>query len=161
MKPDWDKLADAFRGSSTVLIADVDCTAPDAEAVCQSNGVEGYPTIKYYNESNGMAGEKYEGARDFKSLKKFVKKTLKGTERVCDVSTKADCSPEELAYLEKWEGKPAADIKAEASRLKKKLGDVLKTEARKQFEFEAKLLSSLTKDEEKPKKRRRKSKAEL
>ena len=46
MKPDWDKLMDAFADSTTALVADVDCTA-DGKPLCDANGVRGYPTIKW------------------------------------------------------------------------------------------------------------------
>ena len=69
MKPDWDKLADEHKGSSTVLIADVDCTNDANKDLCSKQGVRGYPTIKLYNEGD-TEGEKYEGGRDLESLKK-------------------------------------------------------------------------------------------
>ena len=37
MKPDWDKLMDAFADSTTALVADVDCTA-DGKPLCDANG---------------------------------------------------------------------------------------------------------------------------
>merc|ERR1719261_2335052 len=46
LKPDWDKLMDSFADSETALVGDVDCTA-DGKALCDANGVRGYPTLKY------------------------------------------------------------------------------------------------------------------
>jgi len=68
MKPDWDKLASAFKGSSSVVIADVDCTA-GGKSLCDEIGVRGYPTIK-----QGDPGDlqDYKGGRDFAALKKFA-----------------------------------------------------------------------------------------
>lgn len=74
MKPDWDRLANEFDGSSSVLIADVDCTVE--KALCSKFGVRGYPTIKYFTASTAADGDKYEGARDFASLKKFASESL-------------------------------------------------------------------------------------
>merc|ERR1719424_538468 len=72
MKPAWDKLADEFEGSETVLIADVDCTVEaNKEEICGKFGVGGYPTIKYFNEGD-TEGEAYEGGRDYDSLKKLA-----------------------------------------------------------------------------------------
>jgi len=68
MKPDWDKLMTAFKGSETTLIADVDCTAGGKD-LCQAHGVNGYPSLKH-GDPNSM--EDYQGGRDFKSLKKFA-----------------------------------------------------------------------------------------
>ena len=56
MKPAWDKLMDDFAGNPGSLVADVDCTA-EGKPLCDSNGVEGFPTIKYGDPSNL---EKYE-----------------------------------------------------------------------------------------------------
>ena len=41
MKPDWDKLMDAFADSDTALVADVDCTAAGKD-LCTEHGVKGY-----------------------------------------------------------------------------------------------------------------------
>jgi len=41
MKPDWDKLMDAFADSETALVADVDCTA-EGKQLCTDHGVKGY-----------------------------------------------------------------------------------------------------------------------
>ncbi len=40
MKPDWDSLADEYKDSKTVIIADVDCTA-DGKPLCEKFGVKG------------------------------------------------------------------------------------------------------------------------
>eukprot|EP00448_Togula_jolla_P034686 CAMPEP_0170621290 /NCGR_PEP_ID=MMETSP0224-20130122/28523_1 /TAXON_ID=285029 /ORGANISM="Togula jolla, Strain CCCM 725" /LENGTH=167 /DNA_ID=CAMNT_0010947541 /DNA_START=26 /DNA_END=529 /DNA_ORIENTATION=- len=68
MKPDWDKLMAEYKDSSTVLIADVDCTA-SGKSLCSEVGVKGYPSIKYGDPS---ALEDYKGGRDFASLKTFA-----------------------------------------------------------------------------------------
>jgi hypothetical protein len=39
MKPAWDKLGDEYKGSKTVIIADVDCTKE--QDLCQKYGVSG------------------------------------------------------------------------------------------------------------------------
>jgi hypothetical protein len=73
MKPDWDKLMDAYADSKTALVADVDCTA-EGKPLCDANGVRGYPTIKWGDPSSL---EDYKGGRDFDSLKKFADDKLK------------------------------------------------------------------------------------
>jgi len=65
MKPDWDKLMKEYEGSSSVLIADVDCTAGGKE-LCNTAGVRGYPTIKYGSPDDL---QDYKGGRAFKDLK--------------------------------------------------------------------------------------------
>mmetsp|Transcript_117213 Transcript_117213/g.332141 ORF Transcript_117213/g.332141 Transcript_117213/m.332141 type:complete len:154 (+) Transcript_117213:230-691(+) len=149
MKPAWDKLGAAFKDSTSVLIADVDCTSDEGKAACEANGVKGFPTIKYFNETNGKEGANYEGGRDFKSLKKFVKKTLGGMERKCDVKTKDGCLPDEVEVLVKWEDKPTAERDARAKLLAKKLSETLKGDQRKAFEHEAKVLAMMAKGADK------------
>lgn len=114
MKPDWDKLGAAYEDSSSVLIADVDCTSSGGEQVCSDNDVGGYPTIKYFTADTGKKGADYDGGRDFDSLDNFVKETLA---KKCDVVTKGDCDDKEKAYIEKQSTKGVDAQKAEASRL--------------------------------------------
>merc|ERR1719235_1680547 len=111
MKPDWDKLAEAYSGSSSVLIADVDCTSDGGKSVCNDNGVSGYPTIKYWKDG---VEEKYQGGRDYNSLKKFVEDEL---EKGCDVSTPEDCTEKEAKYITKMKGKGAEAVEAQLTRL--------------------------------------------
>jgi len=114
MKPDWDKLGETFKGSSSVQIGDVDCTTDEGKPVCEANSVQGYPTIKYYNAETGKDGKSYDGGRSYDELEAFVKETLA---RKCDVKTKEDCSDEQKAYVEKQSGKAADALKAELVRL--------------------------------------------
>merc|ERR1719193_667202 len=74
MKPDWDKLAEKFKDSDVVTVADVDCTAA-GEKVCEKVGVEGYPTIKYWVEGNPK-GKDYNGGRSYNALESFTTKTF-------------------------------------------------------------------------------------
>ena len=64
MKPDWDKLMEAFADSTTQLVADVDCTAA-GKPLCDANGVRGYPTIKWGDPD---ALQEYQGGRDYAAL---------------------------------------------------------------------------------------------
>lgn len=114
MKPDWDKLGETYKHSSSVVIADVDCTSSDAESVCTDNDVSGYPTIKYFTAETGKKGQDYSGGRDFDSLDGFVKETLA---KKCNAHTMEDCDEKEKAYIGKWKPKSAAALKAEAARL--------------------------------------------
>mmetsp|Transcript_31201 Transcript_31201/g.46333 ORF Transcript_31201/g.46333 Transcript_31201/m.46333 type:complete len:169 (-) Transcript_31201:390-896(-) len=131
MKPDWDKLMDAFAGSSTQLIADVDCTA-EGKPLCDANEVRGYPTIKWGDPS---ALEDYQGARSYDALKKFADENLKpmcspSNIDLCDDDKKAEIkklqemSSEELAKAIETEEKKLADaeeeFKAEVQKLQEK-----------------------------------------
>merc|ERR1712222_174282 len=61
-----------YKDHSSILIADVDCTA-EGKPLCDVSGVKGFPTIKY-GDPNSL--EDYEGGRDFKSLQKFANENL-------------------------------------------------------------------------------------
>ena len=104
MKPDWDKLAKEFEGSKTVLIADVDCTVE--KALCSQYGVRGYPTIKYFSGTTAPEGDKYEGGRDFNSLKKFASENLGPS---CGNDYKDLCNDEQLAILAEANALSAAE----------------------------------------------------
>merc|ERR1719378_730059 len=66
MKPAWDRLMSDFKGSSTSLIADVDCTESGKD-LCEKHGVQGFPTIKY-----GDPGD----LKGYEDLKKFADENL-------------------------------------------------------------------------------------
>jgi len=105
LKPDWDKLMDAFAGSKTQLIADVDCTA-GGKPLCDANGVRGYPTLKYGDPS---ALEDYKGGRDYDTLKKFAEDTLKP---VCSPANIDLCDADKKAEIEKFQSMPDAELDA-------------------------------------------------
>jgi len=95
MKPDWDKLMDAYADSKTALVADVDCTT-EGKPLCDANGVQGFPTIKWGDPSNL---EDYNGGRDFDSLEKFAKENLKP---MCSPTNIDLCDDEKKSTIEKF-----------------------------------------------------------
>lgn len=105
MKPDWDKLMDAFADSPSALIADVDCTA-EGKPLCDANGVRGYPTIKWGDPS---ALEDYKGGRDFASLQKFAEENLKP---MCSPANIDLCDDDKKAEIEKFSSMSAEDLDA-------------------------------------------------
>mmetsp|Transcript_16425 Transcript_16425/g.33764 ORF Transcript_16425/g.33764 Transcript_16425/m.33764 type:complete len:141 (-) Transcript_16425:303-725(-) len=123
MKPSWDKLGDEFAASSSVLVADADCTA-DAKELCTKFNIAGYPTIKYFHDSDSE-GEDYHGGRDYDSLKEFVEKEL---ESKCDVTDPSACTDKEKAYIEKMKAKTSDDRIKQVKRLEGMAGDSMKAE---------------------------------
>jgi len=95
MKPDWDKLMDAFADSETALVGDVDCTA-EGKSLCETNGIKGYPSIKWGDPANL---EEYKGGRDYASLEKFATENLKP---VCSPSNIELCDDDKKATIEKF-----------------------------------------------------------
>jgi len=123
MKPAWDQLGDEFAGSSSVVIGDADCTA-SGEEICQTFGIKGYPTIKYFLDGDSE-GTDYQGGRDYDSLKAFVEDTL---EVKCSVTDQELCTDKEKAYIEKMKTKPSEDRVKQITRLEKMAGDSMKAE---------------------------------
>mmetsp|Transcript_75545 Transcript_75545/g.200875 ORF Transcript_75545/g.200875 Transcript_75545/m.200875 type:complete len:235 (+) Transcript_75545:157-861(+) len=119
MKPDWDTLAEEFKDSKRVVIADVDCTAA-GEPLCSRFKVEGFPTLKSFSpldKSLGYEGEAYEGGRELDELRAHAKSLGPG----CSTSTKDECSADDLAALEALLGKPADQLEAEIMEVKGKV----------------------------------------
>jgi len=140
MKPAWDKLMDEFKDSKSALVADVDCTAA-GKPLCDSNGVQGFPTIKYGDPNNL---EKYEGGRDYDALAKFANEKLGPS---CGPDNIDLCNAEQKAMIEKFQALSAADIDAQIADGDKKIADAEAT-----FKSEVEKLSSkhkvLTKEKE-------------
>lgn len=112
MKPAWDQLMEEFESSSSVLVADVDCTVETE--LCSDYGVSGYPTIKYFTAETDEKGDAYNGGRDFEALKKHVVDNL---EVKCNVEDPSGCTDKETAYIEKMKAKGADAIAAQLKRL--------------------------------------------
>merc|ERR1719222_401481 len=98
-----------YAASKTALVADVDCTA-DGKDLCETHGVEGFPTIKWGDPS---ALEDYEGGRDFKDLEKFAKENLKP---LCSPSNIDLCDGEKKTQIENYMKMSAADLDAEIDK---------------------------------------------
>jgi len=118
MKPDWDKLAGAFKDSKDVVVADVDCTA-GGKSLCDQVGVRGYPTIKH-GDPNDL--QDYKGGRDFASLKKFAE----GLGPVCGPANIDLCDADKKAKIEEF--KAMGVVKREES-IKEKEQEAEKLEA--------------------------------
>jgi hypothetical protein len=116
MKPDWDKLMDAFADSPSALIGDVDCTA-EGKPLCDANGVKGYPTIKWGDPG---ALEDYKGGRDFDSLQKFAEENLKP---MCSPANIDLCDDEKKAEIEKFSSMSDEDLTASIAEKEKLMED--------------------------------------
>merc|ERR1719421_1834143 len=117
---------DEFKDSKTALVADVDCTAA-GKPLCDSNGVQGFPTIKYGDPSNL---EKYEGGRDFDTLKKFADANLKPT---CSPTNIDLCDADKKKAIEDLQALPAAELD---SKIKKAEGEITAAESHFKSEVE-------------------------
>jgi len=90
IKPDWEKLMEAYKDHESTLVAEVDCT--DAgKGICETLGVKGFPTIKHGDPEDL---EDYILSREFDKMKSFADNNLKPLcspkhQLYCDESTKA------------------------------------------------------------------------
>merc|ERR1712056_35883 len=130
----------------SILIADVDCTT-EGKDLCETHGVQGFPTIKYGDPNNL---EDYEGGRDFKALQKFAKENLgprcgPGNLDLCDEGNKTLV-----------EGFMKMDAKALEKSIKEKEDQMAKVE--KELE---ELLKSLQSQYEEGQKKRDDEKAKI
>jgi len=110
----------AFKDSGSALVADVDCTA-EGKPLCDSNGVQGFPTIKWGNPG---ALEKYEGGRDFDALKKFADENLKP---MCSPANLDLCEDDDKAKIQKLMEMDADELAQQIDDGEKKLADAEKT----------------------------------
>jgi len=106
-------LAEAFKDSKTAVIVDVDCTKDVSKDLCSKYGVRGYPTIKYFTGATDPMGDKYEGGRDFDSLKAFADENLGPS---CSPDNIELCDDEQTAKIESYQAMTAEDREAEAKK---------------------------------------------
>ncbi|KAH8702758.1 thioredoxin-like protein [Phaeosphaeriaceae sp. PMI808] len=71
LAPIWETLANDFATEPSVLIAKVDAEAENAKALATEQGVQSYPTIKYFKKGS-LEALPYEGARDEKDFINFL-----------------------------------------------------------------------------------------
>eukprot|EP00232_Nephroselmis_pyriformis_P027632 CAMPEP_0182867212 /NCGR_PEP_ID=MMETSP0034_2-20130328/8598_1 /TAXON_ID=156128 /ORGANISM="Nephroselmis pyriformis, Strain CCMP717" /LENGTH=215 /DNA_ID=CAMNT_0024999555 /DNA_START=33 /DNA_END=680 /DNA_ORIENTATION=+ len=112
LKPDWDKLGDKYKDSTSVIIGDVDCTTDDAKDLCQKFGVRGYPTLKTF--AGNPQGDDYKGGRKFDDLVKHVDDNL-GPQ--CSPDNKEVCSEEQIKFIDEKSGLDKAALDAEIEAL--------------------------------------------
>jgi len=116
-----------FKDSKTALVADVDCTAA-GKPLCDSNGVQGFPTIKW---GDPASLEKYEGGRSFDALKKFADENLKP---MCSPTNIDLCDDDKKAEIAKLQEMSDEDLEKEIEAKEKEMADAeetFKTEVQK------------------------------
>jgi len=116
MKPDWDKVTKEINGNGgSTLVADVDCTAA-GKPLCDSNGVQGFPTIKFGDPS---ALEDYQGGRDYAALKKFAE----GLKPSCSPSNLDLCDEEEKKNIQVYFDMDSKELDSAIEEKEKQIKD--------------------------------------
>lgn len=143
--PAWSTLGSDFENSKSVLIGDVDCTVE--KELCSTQGVSGYPTLKYFPAGEGATGKSYEGGRDLSDLKKFVEETLQVK---CLVGEPSGCDAKETDFIASFKSKSAADVDAQLKRLQGMNNGKMKSELKKWLAQRINILKQLQEAGEKP-----------
>jgi protein disulfide-isomerase A6 len=139
MKPAWDQLGDEYSSSSSVVIADVDCTVESD--LCGKYDVKGYPTIKYFTAETDEKGADYSGGRSFDDLKKFVADTL---EVKCLLDNDEGCSDKEKEFMAKWKAKDKAEAVGQLERLTKMSSGTMAPDLKKWVAQRMNILKQIT-----------------
>jgi len=103
MKPAWDTLMKEYEGHASALVGDVDCTAA-GKPLCDSNGVQGFPTIKHGDPSDL---QDYKGGRDLDAMQKFAQENLKP---LCSPSNIELCDDAQKAEIDKFKAMPSEEL---------------------------------------------------
>ncbi|CAH0392699.1 unnamed protein product [Bemisia tabaci] len=70
LAPTWDELAKKFSENSKIKIAKVDCTLSSSKTLCNTQEVDGFPSLFLYID--GKKVSEYNGSRDLEDLYNFV-----------------------------------------------------------------------------------------
>jgi protein disulfide-isomerase-like protein len=127
IKPAWDKLMSDFDGHATATVAEIDCTA-EGKPLCDSNGVQGFPTLKYGDPDDL---QDYQGGRDYDALKKFCDENLKP---VCSPGNIDLCDDDKKAEIEKLQALSDDEL---ATKIKEGEGKIEDAEKNFKDELEA------------------------
>jgi protein disulfide-isomerase A6 len=122
LAPIWETLANDFATEPDVLIAKVDAEAENAKALAQDQGVQSYPTIKYFKKGS-VEPHPYEGARTEKDFIDFLNANA-GTHRAVGGGLDATGGTIEAfnTVIEKFQG-AYGDGAEEAKKLAETLKD--------------------------------------
>lgn len=75
LAPIWEKVAVDFSNEPSVVIAKVDAESPDSKKTAQDQGVQSYPTIKWF-AAGKTEPSPYEGGRTEEAFVEFINKEV-------------------------------------------------------------------------------------
>ena len=105
-----------FADSPSALVADVDCTT-EGKALCDENGVRGFPTLKWGDPSDL---QDYQGGRTLDVLRKFARENLVPT---CSAGNVDLCDEARRAQIEGFMAIDPAELKALVEAEERKIAD--------------------------------------
>jgi len=93
MAPAWEALMADFKDSKEIFVEECDCTG-GCKSLCESVGVQGYPTIKYGDPS---MLQDYKGQRDYDTMKSHALTNIKLS---CSPSRRDLCTDAEQTEMD-------------------------------------------------------------
>jgi thiol-disulfide isomerase/thioredoxin len=69
-KPQFQQLMDSYKGPVKIML--VDCEAPENKELVQSQGIKGFPTIRYFPTGISQNFQEYNGARTYDGFTQFL-----------------------------------------------------------------------------------------
>mmetsp|Transcript_53578 Transcript_53578/g.96243 ORF Transcript_53578/g.96243 Transcript_53578/m.96243 type:complete len:585 (-) Transcript_53578:39-1793(-) len=95
LKPAWDRLTSDFEGTTTALVAEVDCTGKGKQ-LCDKYDVTGFPRL-LWGKVDDL--QKYFGGREYEEMKRFADDHLG---KPCGPSNLELCSESHRAVMENY-----------------------------------------------------------
>lgn len=114
LAPAWSKLEAKFEGHASGFVGSVDCTS-DGKPLCDENGVQGFPTLKW-GDPSGL--EDYEGGRNYEDLESFAESNLKP---ICSLANIDLCSDEKKALIEGFQSMSVEELTASIDETEQKI----------------------------------------
>jgi thiol-disulfide isomerase/thioredoxin len=69
-KPHFQKLIENYQGNVKVMM--INCEAPENKELVQSQGIKGFPTIRYYPQGISGQYQEYSGAREYSDFVQYL-----------------------------------------------------------------------------------------
>eukprot|EP00746_Dinoflagellata_sp_MGD_P065362 gnl/MRDRNA2_/MRDRNA2_272408_c0_seq1.p1 gnl/MRDRNA2_/MRDRNA2_272408_c0~~gnl/MRDRNA2_/MRDRNA2_272408_c0_seq1.p1 ORF type:complete len:206 (+),score=47.70 gnl/MRDRNA2_/MRDRNA2_272408_c0_seq1:79-618(+) len=119
MKPTWDKLAQEFEDSTSILVGHVDCFIEDHIDMCgKLHNIQKIPTVKYGDPDAPFSMEEYNltdpSSRTLEVMRTFIKENVK-----------PQCGPFRLDLCNKIQKNQIAEFKAMSFyRLQSKINEL-------------------------------------
>merc|ERR1712087_1100217 len=92
-------------------------------SLCETYGVSGYPTLKYFKKGGDPKGESYEGGREYNDFKKFITKMSK---KPCDPSSLENCNKKDKTYIEEVKDVAKDKLKESMEEMDKSISEAEK-----------------------------------
>jgi len=69
-KPHFEKLIEEYKGNVKLMM--IDCTDDSNKELVESQGIKGYPTIRYYPSGLSGSYDEYQGKRDYSNFVQYL-----------------------------------------------------------------------------------------